>query len=83
MKDDLFSDFPRGYVGSDADLERLKKEQAPSPKPTADILAQAKQIAASVQPNAWRKYRHLQSTDPVAAGHFWRKEKAAILACRS
>jgi len=59
--------------------------QAPAsePKSTADILARSKQVVASVQQNAWRKYRHLQKTDPVAAGHFWRENKTAILACRS
>ena len=74
-----------------ADREAAKEttEEQPVKKPTdpkADLarskqlLESARTIAESIT-NPWKQYRSLQESNPRAAGVFWRKNKAAIMAC--
>ena len=77
-----------------ADRKAAKQatEVQPAKKPTdpqADLqrsretLAAARKVCESIT-NPWKQYRSLQASgDPTAAGVYYRKNKAAIAACRT
>ena len=56
------------------DVEAVRKR-------AAELLASAQETAENAV-SPWRRYRLLQKKDPQAAGEYWRKNKAAIKACR-
>ena len=48
-----------------------------------EMLASARRVCESIT-NPWKQYRKLQASgDPTAAGVYYRKNKAAIAACRT
>ena len=71
--------------------DKQATEVQPVKKPTdpqADLqrsrvtLAAARKVCESIT-NPWKQYRKLQASDPAAAGVYYRKNKAAIAACRT
>ena len=73
-----------------ADKQATEEQPVKQPSdPQADLqrsremLASARRVCESIT-NPWKQYRKLQASgDPTAAGVYYRKNKAAIAACRT
>ena len=66
------------------EVQPVKKQTDPQAdlQHSRETLAAARKVCESIT-NPWKQYRSLQASDPAAAGVYYRKNKAAIAACRT